>query len=208
MSDRRSSRYAEKNAGASNKFYEVKVEELDNGQSKLYFTYGRIGTEGRTLDQGAFGSYEYAVQVGDEQFEKKLAKGYKEVTAMQAIASAVETLEERKTNGLEPVEIDVPRFHAGTSEARCKKFCEKWLAKLNLVRASRWDLGDSAYSKQITSVLKGYCKEWTRITNTKAHGHLAENVHAQTAFRIFFGSLKDNTKTYVYGYFQGVGNSY
>jgi predicted DNA-binding WGR domain protein len=201
MTERHSSRYAEKKAGANNKFYEVKVEEHEDGRCYLTFTYGRIGTEGKTLDKGSFRSFNYAVQLADEQFDKKLSKGYVEVTAMQAIASAVESLEERKTNGLSAVEIDVPRFHAGKSEARCKQFCAKWLGKLNIVRASRWDLPSLDYEKQAVGVLRGYIKEWKRICRTKAHGALADNAAAQTAAQIFFNALKDDAGIAVYNFF-------
>jgi predicted DNA-binding WGR domain protein len=205
---RRFSRYAEKKAGTQNKFYEVRVEEIEeNGRARLLFVYGRIGTEGRVIDKGLCSNYDYAVRLANEQFRKKTAKGYREVTAMEALASAVETLEERKTNGLPAVELDIPRFHAGTSEKRCQQMCEKWLDKLNIVRRSRWDLGE-AYEKQIEGVLKGFCKEWVRVTQTKAHGHLSDNATAHSAFKIFFNALKDNASCFVYGYFPGVGSSY
>jgi len=193
MTDQRYSRYAEKKAGTNNKFYEVKVEEHESGQARLTFTYGRIGTEGRELDQGLYASYGYAVQCADEQFKKKLGKGYTEVTAMQAIASAVETLEERKTNGFEPVDLEIPCFNAGDSEARCRKLCEKWLAKLNLVRGSCFDLGTD-YGKQITGVTRGFAREWDRIKNTKAHGHLKGNGMAEEAFFTFLRRLRSNTR--------------
>ena len=64
---------------------------------------------------------------------------------------------------------------------------------------------DDAYDKQIEGVLKGYCKEWTRICATKAHGHLAENAAALTAMKIFFGALTRDAGTQVYGYFEGIG---
>jgi hypothetical protein len=94
----------------------------------------------------------------------------------------------------------------GGPGTRREQFAKKGLAKLNLVRKSKWDLGDR-YNKQIETILKGYCAEWQRICKTKAHGHLRDNAAAHTAFRIFFSDLKDNAGTYVYGYFEGVGTS-
>ena len=123
---------------------------------------------------------------------------------MEALAAAFTKVEERKNNGLEPVEIDIPCFHAGKSEKRCREFAQKFLSKLNLIRGSRWDL-DKEYNKQIRDMLASYCKEWQRICRTKAHGHLADNSNAQTAFKIFFNALKDDTKTYVYGRYAGIG---
>jgi len=208
MTDRRSSRYAEKKVGANNKFYEVRVEEQEDGGAMVEFVYGRIGTMGRVLPQGRFYNFEYGQREADEQFNKKLDKGYVEVTAMQAIASAVETLEERKTNGLSAVEIFIPCFHAGKSEVRCGQFCSKWLTKLNLVRASRWDMEPDVYEKQIKEVLKGYLKEWKRICETKAHGALGENSAALTAAQIFFNALKDDAGISIYSAFRGVGSAY
>ena len=199
--EQRYSRYAEMKRGTHNKFYEVKVEETESGSYRLTFTYGRIGTEGRALDQGLHTSYSYAKQRADEQFDKKLDKDYVEVTAMQALASAVETLEERQTNGLSAVEIVIPRFHAGKSEKRCVTFAQKWIDKLNLVRASRWEFDSDAYRRQADGVLKGYCKEWKRICGTQAHGALADNSAAQTAFRMIFASLKDDAGITLYGYY-------
>ena len=98
----------------------------------------------------------------------------------------------------------MPNFHAGKSEKRCQQFAAKYLAKLNLLRTSRWDLGD-AYRKQVKAMLQSYCKEWQRICRSKAHGHLGDNANAQTAFRIYFGLLRDDSKCSIYGRFEGVG---
>jgi predicted DNA-binding WGR domain protein len=202
---RRYTRYGEKKAGTNNKFYEVEAVEEETG-ARWIFRWGRIGTTGQSKEGHTY-SFEAAKQKCDEQFKSKRGRGYVERTAMEALASAVEELEERNVRGFAPVELDVPRFHAGKSEKRCQEFCQKWLDKLNIVRQSRWTLGD-AYRKQAEGVLKGYCKEWRRICGTKAHGHLADNSHAQTAFRIFFGALKDSTKLSFYCYFEGVGSAY
>lgn len=201
-------KYGEKKAGTNNKFYEVEVKELEDGQAKVYFTYGRIGTEGKRLDKGTFHSYGYAVSVAREQFQKKEKKGYREVTAMEAIASACEDVTERKVNGFESVELTIPKFHAGSSEKRCQQLCKKYMEKLNVIRASRWDLTFKTYRQQIEAMLKQYCAEWARIIRTKAHGALADNSHAHTAFRIFFAALRDDTKCNIYGHYQGIGTAY
>jgi predicted DNA-binding WGR domain protein len=202
---RRFTRYGEKKAGVHNKFYEVEAIELEeNGPAEWIFRWGRIGTAGQEK-RGSTYSFGRAKQTCLEQFGKKEKRGYREVNAMEALASAVQDVTERKTNGLEPVEIEPPRFHAGKSEKRCQDFCAKWLEKLNIVRKSKHDLGYDAYQKQIEAVLKGYCREWTRIRSTKAHGHLDDNANAHTAFRLFFKSLEDNAGCYVSGYFAGVG---
>jgi predicted DNA-binding WGR domain protein len=203
--ERRFNRYAEKKAGTNNKFYQVEVEELEDGRAKVYFTYGRIGTDGRRLDQGFFASYEGGVRVAKEQFAKKRQRGYVEVNAMQALASAAQELHERKTNGLEKVKLVIPKFFAGKSEKRCQDLCKKYEAKLNIVRASKHDLGWDAFYEQITAVLKQYCAEWRRMQRTKAHGHLVDNAAAQTGFRLFFTSMTDNAGCVPCGYFEGVG---
>jgi predicted DNA-binding WGR domain protein len=200
-------RYGEKKAGTNNKFYEVTADEQEEGGRATWeFRWGRIGTTGQCKN-GTTYSFEEAKRLCKMQFGKKEQRGYREVTAMEALASAAEAPEERPNNGLSKVEIDIPCFHAGKSEKRCQQFCRKYIDKLNVIRASKWALGD-AYSTQIETLLKQYCAEFKRMQGTKVHGHLAENVHAHTAFRIFFGLLKDNAGCGVYGFFEGVGTAY
>jgi predicted DNA-binding WGR domain protein len=202
----RFTRYGEKKAGVNNKFYEVEAIETEEGRAEWIFRWGRIGGKPQEK-RGRSGSFRIAKNKCIEQFKAKEKRGYSEVNAMEALASAVEDLHERKTNGMATVEIAIPRFHAGSSEKRCTDFCQKWLDKLNLVRASRWDLGSTAYRRQIEGTLKGYCKEWMRIHSSKAHGHLEDNAAAHTAFRIFFKAMRDDAGIHVYGYFEGVGTS-
>jgi hypothetical protein len=202
---RRFTRYGECKRGVNNKYYEVEAVEHEDGSATYTFRWARIGYECSKPTTERVFSFEEAKRRCLAQWEKKKAK-YKEVNAMEALASAVQELDERETRGLSAVELEAPCFHAGKSEARCQQFAKKWLAKLNLVRKSKWDLGDR-YNKQIETILKGYCAEWQRICKTKAHGHLRDNAAAHTAFRIFFSDLKDNAGTYVYGYFEGVGTS-
>ena len=190
----RSSRYAEKKKGTCNKFYEVRVEEEEaGGEAKVTFVYGRIGTAGREIVDGFAYCFDHGQVQANEQFEKKLAKGYVEATAMQAIASAVETLEERKTNGYEPVELEIPHFNSASRE-RWIKLCKKWNAKLNLVRGSATDLGGCEYREQIRGVVNGYSREWSRIKTSKAHGHLYGNRAAELAYQTFVLLLRDNTR--------------
>jgi len=204
---RRFTRYGEKKAGTNNKFYEVEAIELESdGKAEWIFRWGRIGTAGQEK-RGRSYSFGAAKSACVEQFRKKEQRGYREVNAMEALASAVQEVEEREVRGLQPVELEAPCFHADSSTKRCAQFTEKWLGKLNVVRKSKWDLGD-AYDKQIEGVLKGYCAEWKRICRTKAHGHLADNGNAQTAFRIFFGDLKDNAGCQVWVFLSEAGALY
>lgn len=197
----RFTRYGEKKRGSENKYYEVEANELEDGRGQWTFRWARIGYICKKPKTGTAYSFEAAKSICEAQFEKK---GYQEVNAMEALASAVEDLDERKTNGLSNVEVAIPCFHAGKSEERCRRFCQKWLDKLNLVRRSRWDLNARAYEKQIEAVLNGYCAEWKRICGTKSHRALSDNASACTAFRIFFGGLMRNAGISVYGYFEGV----
>lgn len=191
--DRTFSRYGEKRAGTNNKFYEVEaIEDEDGNGASWTFRWGRIGTTGQ-CKEGTTYSFEGAKSHCISQFQKKEARGYREVTAMEALASASQDVSERKNNGFEPVVLEIPNFHAGTSEARCRKLCEKWLAKLNLVRGSRHDLGNE-YGKQATAVAKGFANEWDRILGTKAHEGLNHNSRAEEAFQSFWLALKTNTR--------------
>ena len=192
--DRTFSRYGEKRAGTQNKYYEVEAIELENGRATWCFRWARIGYECNKPKEGETWSFEEAKRICEAQFTKKeQTSGYREVSAMEALASASQEVSERKNNGYEPVALEIPCFQAGTSEARCRKLCEKWLAKLNLVRGSAHDLGNE-YGKQVAGVWKGFANEWDRIRNTKAHGLLRNNSEAQLAFQTFFMRLRDNTR--------------
>lgn len=200
--------YAEKKKGVNNKYYEVEAIELEDGRGQWIFRWGRIGYDPTGTNEGTSHSFAAAKQKCREKAVAKHKRGYTRVTAMEALASAVQEPHERPTRGLKAIEIEVPCFHADDSEKRCKRFAQKYLAKLNIVRKSKFELGDTEYDNQMEGVLKGYCAEWGRITSTKAHGHLAENANAQTAFKIFFGALKENAGTMLFGYFEGVGSLY
>ena len=204
MSERTYTKYGEKKAGTNNKFYEVTAQEQEDGTATWEFRWGRIGTTGQGKN-GISYSFTGARNICREQFQKKETRGYREVTAMEALASAAEEMDERPNNGQPPIEIDVPCFHAGKSEKRLQSFCRKYLSKLNVIRASRNSLGWEGAEKQTNVLLKQYCAEFKRMQETKVHAALAENVHAHSAFRIFFNLLADNSGIMICGYFPGVG---
>ena len=200
---RRYTVYAENKAGTNNKFYEVEANEDEDGRAEWIFRWGRIGTAGQSKE-GTTYSFEAAERICQDQFAKKRGRGYREVSPLEALASAAEEVSERPVQGLEPVTLVVPCFHAGASETRLRKFCQKYNDKLNVIRGSKRVLGFEAYRKQIEAMLKQYCAEFKRIKGSKTHGHNCVG-HADTAFRIFFSLLKDEARCNVYGYFDGVG---
>jgi predicted DNA-binding WGR domain protein len=199
MTERRYFAYAEKKAGTNNKFYQVEAIEQEDGRASWEFRWGRIGSNGQSKS-GMTYSFGSAKLACDEQFQKKLKRGYREVSALEALASAAEDVTERPNNGLSAVTVVVPKFHAGRSEERCRKFCEKYLTKLNVIRASRWSLSENAYEKQIETLLKQYVAEFKRIKASKTHGPNLVSF-ADTAYRIFFQGLRSNAGCQVYGYF-------
>ena len=197
--------YAEKKAGIHNKYYEVEAIELEDGSATWEFRWARIGSICGKPKSGASYSFATARNICQAQFDKKCAKGYREVGALEALASAAEEVTERPNRGLEEVTLDIPCFHAGSSEARLTKFCRKYNEKLNVIRASQNVLGYDAYRKQIETMLKQYCSEFKRIEASKSHGHNLVSF-AQTARNIFFGALRENAGCTVWGYFEGIGS--
>lgn len=200
---RRYHRYAEKKAGTQNKFYEVEaIEHEDDDEATYVFRWGRIGQKGQSNSE-VVGSFEIARAICNEKFDEKLDKGYHEVNAMEALASAIEDPRERKqTRGLPPVDAEIPQFKAGKSEERLQKFARKYLDKLNVIRGSRLDLGYEEYTKQIESLLLGYRSEFDRIRDTKTHGHLVANEDAWRAARGFFYELKNRAEVTVHVHFE------
>ena len=195
-------KYGECKTGTNNKYYEVEAIELENGRATWIFRWGRIGYECTKPKQGECRSFLYAQQICHDKWEKK-AK-YKEVCAMQALASAAEEITQRPVNGYERVTLDVPCFHAGKSEARMKQFCVKYQDKLNVIRSSARSMESKQYSGQVEATLKQYCSEFQRIKKTAGHGpNLGD--HAETAFRIFLDTLMDNAKCGVYFHHKDVG---
>lgn len=195
-------KYGECKTGTNNKYYEVEAKELENGTATWRFAWARIGYECSKPKEGTAYSFERAKQICQDQWKRK-AK-YKEVNAMQALASAAEELHERPVNGHERVDLTVPCFHAGKSEERMKQFCLKYQDKLNVIRTSRWSMGADQYSDQIETMLKAYCSEYQRTKKTATHGPNL-GVHAETAFRIFLDALMADAKCGVYFYHDAVG---
>jgi hypothetical protein len=196
-------KYGECKQGIHNKYYEVEAIELEDGRATWAFRWARIGQICGKPKEGTVSSFQRAKQICKAQWKKK-AK-YKEVTAMEALASAAQEVEERPNNGLPPIDPSIPCFHAGKSEDRMKEFCRKYVAKLNVIRASRNSLGYDAMEKQVETLLKQYCAEFGRIKGTKAHGTAAKDPASVTAFSVFFRLLKDNAGCSVYGFFPHVG---
>jgi predicted DNA-binding WGR domain protein len=199
---RRYTAYAENKKGTNNKFYEVEALEGEDNATWI-FRWGRIGTRGQEKQGTSYNFYE-AKRACEDQMAKKQKRGYREVSPLEALASAGEEISERKVQGLEAITLVIPRFHAGSSEARLTKFCRKYNDKLNVIRASKRVLSFDAYRKQIEAMLKQYCAEFKRIKGSKTHAHNCD-VHAETSFRIFFSLLKDEARCPVYGYFEGAG---
>ena len=206
MSDqRRFHLYGEKKAGVHNKYYEVEAIELEDGSATWEFRWARIGSICGRPKSGASYSFATARNICQAQFDKKCAKGYQEVSALVALASAAEEPSERANRGLENVTLDVLNFQAGPSEARLRKFCTKYNEKLNVIRASFNVLGYDAYRKQIETMLKQYCAEFERIQSSKTHGPWLVSF-AVTAGKEFFNRLRENAGCTVWEYFGGVGS--
>lgn len=206
MSDlQRFTLYGENKKGTQHKYYEVEAEELDGGCAQWTFRWARIGYRCPKPKTGTTYNFESAKRICEAQFEKKRGRGYREVSPLEALASAGQDVNDRAdVNGLSKVTLDFPNFHAGRSESRMQQFCEKYNTKLNVIRASFHDMEWSKYRKQIEDMLKAYCAEFKRIKGSKAHGPLLESF-ADTAMSIFFRALRDDAGCSVYGYFEGVG---
>lgn len=195
-------KYGECKKGTHNKYYEVEAVELEDGSATWAFRWARIGGICGKPKEGTSSSFEIARSVCMTQWAKK--SKYTEVNAMEALASAAQELHERPVNGHERIELTVPCFHAGKSEERLEQFCTKYQDKLNVIRASRWDMEENAYVKQMETMLTQYCDEFQRIKETAGHGPNCGG-HADTAFRIFLNSLIENTKVGIYFHHKSVG---
>jgi len=181
--------YAEFKKGTSNKFYEVLVEG-----KLLTFKWGRIGTTGQSKSEECF-SFERACRTGREQFATKTAKGYVECSSrspLLALVSALEEPEERKVNGLPPVALAVPldwQMYSPAGNARMREFAEKYVAKMNLIRASVRDLKPKQAVDQANAVLRSYVGEWQRIGETKQFAEATD-----TAVREVVGDFFDRLR--------------
>jgi len=188
------SQYLEFKKGTSNKFYEVRVKELETGRAEVWVRYGRIGTTGQRKLHGKRHNFDFALLIAKEQENKKRKKGYKKVSALEALASAIEEPEERRNKGLPPVELAIPVWNTGRdkTDERLTASAEKHLNKLNLVRASRWDLGLTPFKTQVEKVLEQYAGDFFRIKAAKVHAYYIDASTEQRA-REFFENLKENT---------------
>lgn len=184
------SRHAEFKAGLNNKFYEVEVEEQPNGTAKWLHRWGRIGTNGQTKEGKSY-SFLAAKDQCDRQFQAKLDKGYIEVTAMQVLASAAQSVEERPVRGLPPMTVLIPNFGAGPSEDRCKAFAQKFIDKMNIIRKSKDDLGSGAYVDQQVRLVESYMEEWDRMRASKTHADNLRGKQAQDAYREILRALRE-----------------
>lgn len=163
-------RYAEFRKGTSDKFYEIEVTELEeDGKARITYRYGRIGQAGQSKPDESMG-YTWAVDVADAKFEEKLEKGYEEAKSpLHALAAALETPADRPNKGLPPAAVAVPTWNTGNCSAneRLMAFAEKYIEKLNLIRASRDVLLEKIYNQQITNLFKQFAEEWHRIADSK-----------------------------------------
>jgi hypothetical protein len=192
-------KYGECKRGLHNKYYEVEAIELEDGTATWSFRWARIGQICGKPKEGTAAFFEMAKRICITQWKKK-QKDYKEVTAMEALASAAQELDERPNNGLPAVDIPTPRFQAGKSEKRLRSFCEKYVKKLNVIRASKNALSSDAYEKQVRKTFDQCCAEFARIKRSKSHGPNCKGF-TDTAFRGFLEALKDNAGCVVYGYY-------
>jgi len=173
------SRYSEFKRGTSNKFYQIEVQELEGGRASFLVRYGRIGATPREKCYGTHYNFRAACSKAETLFGKKLTKGYREATALEALASAIEEPNQRKNNGLAPVTLDLPLWDSGSPEtnARLDKLAQAAVDKLNLIRASYNGMSATIYRKQIKDVVRSLQAEFSRISNTRLHGPYIVNNH-------------------------------
>jgi len=182
-------RYAEFRKGTSDKFYEVQVEELEvKGRATLTIRYGRIGQTGQSKVTSLH-SFGAASNAADNKFAEKLAKGYVESKSpLHALAAAFETPEDRPNCGLPPAAIQTPAAWGLGPEidAKLTAFVDKYVGKLNLIRASKHDLHRKTYTLQIDNLLDQYMREWARLTGSRRFAGLdlaPANAHAAAIYR-------------------------
>lgn len=176
--------YAEMKKGTSFKFYEVVVQELEEGgPATLVANYGRIGTGGRTKSYGTYGVYTSAKHIAHSRFDAKLKKGYVRVSALQALASACQEPEDRLgKSAYHPREITFPVWGTGNpaTDKRLEKLTEQTLTKLNLVRSDKkryYSLhsGYSKYFKEACRLIEAYGKSYRRMSKTNAHSRFCDD---------------------------------
>lgn len=188
-------KYLEFKNGTSNKFYKVEVREVSENDVQLTIRYGRIGTNGRS-DTTHFGSWDYCMMCANERVEEKLDKGYRLVSDLEALASAFEEPEERKQNGLPPVDDPIPVWHTGNAAlaAKLDKWANNFLRKLNLIRTSFYGLTESQYRKQVESLFdqayrgaKKLHKDYIAVVNA--------DPRTVSGIKLFYNGLREKSGT-------------
>lgn len=209
--------YAEMKKGTSFKFYEVVAQELEEGgRATLVANWGRIGAKGQSKNYGTFRSYFSAKSNGEEQFEKKLKKGYVKASALQALASACQEPEERLEEcAYHPREVTFPVWGTGNpaTDKRLEKLAEQTLTKLNLVRSDKerfysFNSGYSKYFKEAARLIEAYGKAYRRMSKTNAHSRFCDEDVERKVRSVFNRFTEDFCHTRRYGnrtpYFPGV----
>jgi len=142
-------RYAEMIAGTARKFYQVEVEG-----AVWTASWGRIGTAGQRKTTECFSEYSANSQA-DEQFEKKLKKGYVEKSGLEVLASVADYEKEVPTL-IDPTAIGVPSeaLHVAQTAA----------AKLNRIAADRREAGRRVLEDQAKLVLESFAHALKKLT--------------------------------------------
>ncbi len=197
--------YLEFKKGVSNKFYEVEVSEIQGGEATVKVRYGRIGANGQSKVYSVYLNYAIALSEAEGLVKAKEKKGYKKVSALQALASACEEPEERKNKGLSPLEAEIPKwrvaYNAGVTERRLDSWAAEFLSKLNLIRASYYDLTYTQVSQQLETLFKQKRAEVKRIAGSKTHGFaVSDDPRTLSAARMFYEDLRTQTSPNIYVY--------
>lgn len=176
-------RYAEMKRGTAFKFYEVVVQETDAELNRAIFTarYGRIGQEGRTQTKLVNSLYSTCVREANDLFSTKLGKGYKEVSALEALASAMSGPEERLEEASAPT-LAVPSFRTGShsTDRRLEKLAQDKLDKLRLIYEDKsvyykTDYDYERFYKDAGEVLRSLSRGYANVKRTKAHGKFCDD---------------------------------
>lgn len=187
---------AEYAKGTSNKFYETTAQEMEIGITSWEFRWGRIGTAGQTK-KGTSYTFDGAVTLCKQQMRKKLDKGYIKVSAspLRLLGQAIQDEAERQTNGLPPANLEIPTnwgMYTPAGNKRITKFAKKYLDKLNLIRASYYDLSNDKRLKQVNKLLEQYVREYDRIARGKSFGEAGDTA-VREAVGNFFDRLRENS---------------
>jgi len=204
---RKFSQYLEFKKGVSNKFYEVEVSEIEGGETSVKVRYGRIGAEGRSKTYSYYHSYSLAMSQAEVLVDTKIRKGYKKVSPLQALASACEEPDERKNRGISALESTLPDwrvpYNAGVTERRLDKWAREFLSKLNLIRASQYDLTYAQIQLQLDTLFKQKRAEINRISKSKTHSFaVSDDPRTMSAAHMFYEDLRSQTSPRIYVYWR------